>query len=88
MTDPTLRLQAPVAPKPRSFSASARNPDLADANECARLLGISRSSLERRLANKTAVIPRPFSIGAKRLWRRADVEEFLRAAALLGRTPR
>ena len=86
MTDPTLKLHAPMAPKPREFSPAARNPKLAGIRDAAAMLGLSRATMDRRLADPKSTVPRPFVIGGKRLWLRRDLEEYLLASALLSRT--
>ncbi|HET6926871.1 MAG TPA: helix-turn-helix domain-containing protein, partial [Hyphomicrobiaceae bacterium] len=60
--------------------------DIIGIAKAASILGVSERTLERRLADRHSVVPRPFSYGAgkKRLFRRIDVEEFVKARALLG----
>lgn len=42
-------------------------------------------TLERQVIKPGSVIPKPFKVGGKRMWRRQDLEAFLAASALLAR---
>lgn len=82
MGDPTLRLVATTA----APSMHRGTTDVIGMNEASRIMGISERTLERRLADKKAILPRPFTIGGpgtKRLFRRIDVEDYVRVKALL-----
>jgi len=86
MTD-HLRFDAAGAPK-RERRYAPLNEDLVDMNGAAIELGISRRSLERLLADKTWLGPRPFTLGGrgrKQLFRRVDLKAYLAASALLSR---
>ena len=81
-----LRFQPPVPPAPSRYTP--KNPDLLDARQVAHELGISRSTLERKLIEPGSQIPKPWGNSHKRLWLRTSVHAYRDALALLGRRPR